>query len=229
MVLDSWMSGSNALRLGLRYERFLAYFFHWHPDIELLVHDLPVQGTEHTLGQFDFLFRRGGAVVHLEVAIKYYLRLGEPWETARCLGTDLTDRCDRKIAHGLAQQLALSRSEEGAATLRAAGILSVEERQLSLRGLLFDRIVHLENESPANLPEYWLATREELETRRWADGLRWAVAGRGEWFAPVYTAEVSTVTVDELVGTARDARPRLVLGFDGETEVTRGILIDREY
>lgn len=236
--LERWMTGTERLRHGLRYERFLSYFLEWHPQVDLLVHDLPVQGAERTLGQFDFIVRIGGVVTHLEVAIKYYLRLGKPWESARCLGTDLSDRMDRKIAHALSRQLALSAGEAGAQTLREAGLPHPRARRFSLRGLLFDRLSLLEAPPAAGtaavggegaIPQYWLATRRELAAREWAQGLRWAVAGRGEWFSPVRAVEVEAVSLEELLEEPVDGVPRLVPGLTETHEATRGILLDRDY
>lgn len=229
-ALERWMAGSDRRRHGLRYERFLAYYLEWHPEVELLVHDLAVQGRDRTLGQFDFVYRLAGCIVHLEVAIKYYMRLGRPWETQRCLGTDLVDRLDRKLAHGLARQLRLSNTEEGERVLAAADIPRVDERRFVVRGLLFDPLGRLDGDGADDtVPRYWAATRAELRERSWARSLRWAEASRGEWFSPVTLDEVESCDLEEILDVPLEGLPRLVLGLDDGGEATRGILLDRAY
>ena len=61
-------------RLGIYFENLLSFFFTHHPDYELEVKNLAVQGQQRTLGEFDLIYKDNNqdAFVHHEVAIKFF-------------------------------------------------------------------------------------------------------------------------------------------------------------
>ncbi len=226
--LIRWMRGTESLRHGLRYERFLTYFFHRHPDIEVLAADLPVRRSNRTIGQFDFVLNVGGQTIHVEVAIKYYLRLDQSWRTDRCLGTDLTDRLDIKLAHSLGRQLHLGSHKAAVGALSAYGIDRLDGAQLDLKGILFDRIEELDCNSDG-IPNYWFCTRDKLEALRWARDLDWALVTGDRWFSPVLCSEVECEKLPAVLDLTDSKRPTIVAGLDGSGELTRGVILHRPY
>ncbi|MEH6389617.1 MAG: DUF1853 family protein [Pseudomonas profundi] len=69
---------SRDLRLGNYYERLWQALLHLAPDVRILAHNVALRDNGHTLGELDLLIEDpAGAVVHLELAVKFYLGMPE--------------------------------------------------------------------------------------------------------------------------------------------------------
>ncbi|MEZ5448189.1 MAG: DUF1853 family protein [Thiolinea sp.] len=79
----------------------VGFWLQLSPHYQLLYSQLPVRDTERTLGELDFIVRRvaDDAVLHLEVAVKFYLGhaagQGGLAQMANWHGPSLQDRLDR--------------------------------------------------------------------------------------------------------------------------------------
>lgn len=142
-------------RMGLYYERLWQFLLAAAPDTELLAHNLRIYRGRQTLGELDLLYCRRGEtdLVHLEVAIKYYLGLregpGEAHDQARWIGPGGADSLAGKREHLHRHQLRLTELPEtrlalcdtlGEALARAAvggERLPVIHRRMAMPGVLF--------------------------------------------------------------------------------------------
>ena len=71
-ALDTFLGVHRFTRLGRYAENLLAWYFD-HQQL-LVAHGMQVRaGKDETVGEFDFLLRRGNALVHWEFATKFYL------------------------------------------------------------------------------------------------------------------------------------------------------------
>ncbi|WP_302142748.1 DUF1853 family protein [Halomonas alkalicola] len=161
-------------RMGLYHERLWQFLLDAAPGTELLAHNLRIHRGKQTLGELDLLYRRRGetALIHLEVAIKYYLGLiegpGSAEDQARWIGPGGADSLGGKREHLHRHQLRLTEQPETRQALRelidgdavgAARPLEIH-RQLAIPGVLFYPWRHPlpvpREANPAHLRGTWL-------------------------------------------------------------------------
>ncbi|KXS38396.1 MAG: hypothetical protein AWU55_1613 [Halomonadaceae bacterium T82-2] len=130
-------------RLGLYHEALWHFLIARAPGTRLLAANLSIRDARGvTLGELDLLYRRRGdaTVVHLELAIKYYLGLeagpGDDTAPARWIGPGCADSLAIKSRRALTHQLTMSRRPEARERLAAYSDAPVEQR-LALLGILF--------------------------------------------------------------------------------------------
>ncbi|GIZ51507.1 DUF1853 family protein [Noviherbaspirillum aridicola] len=119
-------------RLGRYAEKLLAWYLQHRDD--LYAHGVQVRaGQGETIGEFDFLLRRGDALVHWEFATKLYLLEsgGHGRHADYFVGPGLADTLGAKVRKIMEQQLALS--AHPAARLP----LPVVQAQALVKGWLF--------------------------------------------------------------------------------------------
>lgn len=173
-ALEARVGATLQGRMGLYHERLWQFLLEAAPGTELLAHNLRILRGKQTLGELDLLYRRHGEtpLVHLEVAIKYYLGLvegpGAPDNQARWIGPGGADSLAGKREHLHRHQLRLTELPEtrdalqallGRSAAGADGVLPVE-RRMAMPGVLFypwhatlppPREAH-----PAHLRGHWL-------------------------------------------------------------------------
>ena len=121
-------------RLGLYAEKLMAFYFQQRGL--LVAHGLQVRASRNdTVGEFDFLLRQHGALLHWEFATKFYLRAGSadgsPFNAL--VGPNLADTLGVKLRKILGQQLALGRHPAALALLPQP----VDQAQALVKGWLF--------------------------------------------------------------------------------------------
>ena len=87
-------------RLGKYYEFLLEFLFLNYPDIDLIYKGLPLrEDHSKTIGEFDFILydRQDRKIIHLEVAVKFYLKLKIENLTSSYIGPSFNDRLDKKM------------------------------------------------------------------------------------------------------------------------------------
>lgn len=132
-ALQAWLSRRTTRRLGHYFEQLLGFWFQHADHVELVASNQALQGDAGTLGEFDFLLREAAceALTHLEVAVKFYLGIGELSQQVAWVGPGLKDRLDRKRARLLRHQTQLGlrhRERHG---------MAIERARLLVKGRLF--------------------------------------------------------------------------------------------
>ena len=131
-------------RLGLRFESFIAYWLTLSPNFELLAQNIQViepfvsshKKGSHTHGELDFIIRNihTNKIIHLEVAVKFYLG-AKPYEDPfRWFGTNTKDQLGKKVEHLKNHQTQLS--NKFSSYLNKDGYL-IDNKQCFLKGRLF--------------------------------------------------------------------------------------------
>lgn len=138
------LGASREGRLGLYFESLWHFFLKSDPAAELLAHNLPVRDAGQTLGEFDCLYRcrDSDEIVHLELAVKFYLHTGNRRtgdSRAEWLGPGRHDRLDSKLDHLAAHQTRLA-AQPAAQRLLAADNLIPQRREVAIKGRLFRRL-----------------------------------------------------------------------------------------
>lgn len=224
-------------RRGIYYEKLVLERFRLDPGFSVLGHDIQINDVERTIGQIDFVVQNeeSAEILHVETAVKYFIQTGKIGRLDRWLGTDLSDRFDRKVLHLLHHQLPMIKNARGYPFTGR-----VNRSVASLKGILFYRL----KERPETLgiwprqPDGWWATPADFlstctgRNTTAIDG--WGIASAVDWFSPVRATEFSGEFQDDpeslirtVIGEA-SRRPVMVIGFSDGRERTRGFILDRK-
>jgi hypothetical protein len=196
-------------RLGFYAESLLEYFLTHGPAASLVAANVPLRRQRVTIGEFDFLLQTPrGARLHWELAVKFYLHIGDG-SAARArlsdyVGPNLQDRFDLKHERLLTHQLALTSRAEFA----SLGFEGPWEPQLYIKGRLF---YHGEGVTPASelgdahLRGWW-RTVSEWDAMHAESDDAWVVQPRLAWLA---SRRLAASDGDALLAAAATIRERL--------------------
>ncbi len=95
-------------QVGRWFERVHLAALQSTDGVEVLASNRALCGGGRTLGELDVLYRAAERVVHREVAVKYYLAVGDGDDPSCWIGPGKRDRLDRKLDRLVTHQLALS-------------------------------------------------------------------------------------------------------------------------
>lgn len=187
-ALEGRVGDSVNGRLGHYHERLWQHLLASAPGTRLVAHNCRIECDRRTLGELDLIYqRRGdGRLVHLEVAIKFYLGLpqgpGGADSQARWIGPGCVDSLAVKREHLHRHQLPLLDRVTDAATLgqllaspalvEAALAHGIEQR-LAMPGALFYPLAHGLTDDAATLSAPLEATPGHLHGR-WLHHRQWA-------------------------------------------------------
>ncbi|WP_158936743.1 DUF1853 family protein [Burkholderia sp. S171] len=138
-ALHAQVHKPSLTRLGFYAEALLEHFLTHGPHARLIAANIPLRTAERTLGEVDFLLENvRGERLHWELAVKFYLHIGEgdgAATLAHYVGPNLQDRFDLKHARLLNHQLGLSAHDEFA----SLGFEGPWRAELFVKGRLFYR------------------------------------------------------------------------------------------
>ena len=186
-LLDWLDQRCRSPRLGLVFECLWHFFLQQDPQTELIANNLPIRDGDRSVGELDILYRchQRDTVVHLELAVKFYLDAGRPQlagrDQSRWLGPDCRDRLDKKIDRLQQHQLPLPHTQWGQSVLAELGI---DEwlTELVFAGRLFHAIDRRTSTAqlPANSWIHWQQWQHS-ELRE----LDWLHLEKPDWFTDV--------------------------------------------
>ncbi|WP_245598344.1 DUF1853 family protein [Halomonas halodenitrificans] len=201
-ALEDHVGGTLQGRMGLYHERLWQFLLAMAPGTELLAHNLRIMDGRITLGELDLLYRRHGeaSIIHLEVAIKFYLGLAEgPSDDraqARWIGPGGADSLAGKREHLHRHQLRMTERPETreaiGATLGArapsTATLSAPSSRVAIPGVLFAPWHHPlpppREATPDHLRGLWLHWRDWYRYRHGLPrGTRGIRLGKPHWLA----------------------------------------------
>ena len=211
-------------KLGHLYEDAFELLIEGSDVLDLLAKNLQIPGAKgQTLGEVDFLIRErsSGTVIHLEVAIKFYLAVRCPDGFVRYPGPDPRDSLQNKLQRMRAKQLRLTRTDEARSLLMERFNVDTVTVRQGVYGALFDRI----DAEGISLPSFvsegcrrgkWLSAEEVHSYWRGLERL---------WFLPkvLWPVEVDedlkqnldAISVAEVVSRAAE---RCIMVFDEARE-----------
>lgn len=239
-ALNDYLGVHRFTRLGRYAENLLAWYFRhqgW-----LVAHGVQVRsGKEETVGEFDFLLRRGDALVHWEFATKFYLlnssdpALAGVQQADYFVGPNLSDTLGRKIRKILERQLKLGEHPA------AQGLLPqpLAAAQALLRGWLFYRRgeqppLQAVGVSAAHCRGWW-CTLQELEAHVPGPA---AILPRIAWLAPASLPQARLLSPEALRAAlagmfGTDRMPVMVASLaehEGQwVETDRGFVVPDEW
>lgn len=195
------VDASRGRRLGLYFESLWHFFLESDPGAVLLAHNLPVRDGGRTVGEFDCLYhcQTSGQIVHLELAVKFYLHAGtgsggSDDRRADWLGPGRRDRLDRKLNHLATHQTRLADHAAAQHLMEARGLMP-GRREVAVKGRLFRRpnqqCVPPHGFNPANALNDWVHIHalNTLDIDRNARFL--SILPRQHWLSPLVFASPS--------------------------------------
>ena len=117
MILDqdpqpliSQIEELKSKRLGYRFEAFINFWLQISPNYTLLAHNIQLIKDKQTLGEIDFIIQDSATrkIIHLEVAVKFYLGSAPFEDDYRWFGTNTNDQLGKKQQHLIDHQTQLS-------------------------------------------------------------------------------------------------------------------------
>jgi len=122
--LDALLAGQKDRRLGKYFETLWYFWLSHHPRYQIIENNLQVIIDGETLGEIDFIVldKKTKQVLHWEVAIKFYLGVGDTAEMSNWHGPNLHDRLDIKVDHLLHRQSTITNNPRVAEWLAQRGI-----------------------------------------------------------------------------------------------------------
>ena len=133
---ESIEQGPSNRRLGHRFETCVSTWFRHHPEWDIKAANHVVQLGKRTAGEIDLLVERAGEVLHLELAVKFYLSTSGSAQWDTWVGVDPVDRLDIKLDK-FKTQVALSAQPEVASHLKQFG-WEVDQRSVWMKGWFFE-------------------------------------------------------------------------------------------
>lgn len=135
--LEEEVIGSQAIRLGNRFEKMLIWWLKRSNHYEVLASNVVIQGAHQTLGEMDLFVenKSTGQRTHLELACKFYLNTSHSSKWNQWVGTNPIDRLDLKIKK-LEKQLDLRLHPRSAQFMQATGCIC-EASYAMMKGWFF--------------------------------------------------------------------------------------------
>lgn len=193
--LRHFLAGRRDQRLGHRFEALWEFYLRHHSFYQVMATNLQIQRDGRTLGALDMLLhdQRLDKVVHLELAVKFYLYVGaaEGPEGAHWVGTNPDDDLRQKVNHLLQHQLPLSDDPTTQQLLRSRGLPAPDQHCALIKGYLFHpvrgRVCPAPPVNPDHLRGLWVYARDSAVLNSRFPGSRWRVLPREHWLDPAPT------------------------------------------
>jgi hypothetical protein len=234
--LHAYLAVRPFTRLGRYAEKLMAFYLR-HAGV-LVEHGLQVRSEKGgTLGEFDFLVRIDGRLLHWEFATKLYLLEDNTFgrHADYFVGPGLADTLGLKIRKIMEKQLALSRHPAAAASLPEP----VTDAQALVKGWLFYHDVLPHTETPPGISAehcrgFWCA----LSQIDYLPQYRFLILPRLAWLAPARAQFGETMDLEALqqqlqMHFQQGSGPALVavLSTAGEEwlEVDRGFIVPDDW
>jgi hypothetical protein len=209
-------------RLGYRFEAFINYWLQISPNFTLIDHNIQIIENKQTLGEVDFIIqdKHSKAIIHLEVAVKFYLGTAPYEDDFRWFGTNTNDQLGKKQQHLTKHQTQLS--------LKYPKHFSynIDQRYCLLKGRLFYPL-NTKSSSPKSATEnhlkaYWIqqgqTTWDEFLNKTQVFSLE-----KHQWLATMQAADIKNKAL--LIKPLSLERPQCCISLNNKKEEDKRIFI----
>jgi hypothetical protein len=232
--LRAAVNGQKDRRLGNYFETLWRFWLTNNERYRLLRANLPVRTRDRTLGEFDLLVedRATGRTLHWELAVKFYLGVGDTARPENWWGPAQRDRLDLKTHRMIIHQSKLSQQPEAATLLTQLGI-HIDETWVILKGRLFypagQPAIEPHDAQPQHLRGFWVST---AVFSRFEEAL-WLPLDRHQWLAPQTEIEQSTcLRGSDIAAQWRHSplrRPLCLARVENAVEIERGFVVPDDW
>ena len=136
-------------KLGSVFEGLISFWLSISPNYQEKLNNIQIIEDKHTYGELDFIIEEitTGKIIHLEVAVKFYLGSEPLADPYRWFGTTTKDQLGKKIDHLKNHQTQLTKKYPN--QLKQYFTETIDERHCIIKGRLF--YPENSNSSPQNL------------------------------------------------------------------------------
>ena len=136
--LDEMLVQQKDKRLGKYFETLWLYWLKHNGRYQVIASNLQIIIDGRTLGEIDFIVfdKTSKRTMHWEMAIKFYLGMGDTREMCNWHGPNLRDRLDIKVQHLLHRQSMISKDKQVKQWLSERGIV-IDQCAVILKGRLY--------------------------------------------------------------------------------------------
>lgn len=178
-------------KLGRYFEHLMQSWIQSEPSLTCLAANLPVRVGGKTLGEFDLIVDNAGAIEHWEVAVKFYMAIGDSNDMNQWFGPNPTDTLSQKYERMKTHQLVLSTLPD-AQTLLAEQNWQVEKVRSLVKGRLFHPFDRFESGdialpkgvNPKHEKGWWISATDFSSRREFKDSL-FKRLPKSHWLAPL--------------------------------------------
>ena len=220
-ILRERLESQKDRRLGRYFETLWAFWLEQSPRFEIIEQNLPLRVDGKTLGELDFLVldKQSGKTLHWEVAVKFYLGVGDTHLQANWHGPGKKDRLDLKVEHLLNRQSVICQRSVVQVLMHERGY-QVDGCGIILKGRLFypyaigDKAAFPVDANPYHLHSYWVSMTtlmHNIEARHLEGKCISPLVGYGWMASADQSSEVPTLTVAELAEAITNRIYRLPL------------------
>ncbi len=230
-----------AYRLGKQFEDVVEALIRNSPNAKLLARNLTILDKKRTLGELDYLIQQtGGQVLHLEVAIKFYLHHPQIHGLSGFIGPGGRDRLDIKQQRLQTHQLPITRKAEARQALLDSDLPLPTHQATLLTGYLFypyntyytAHWPQIKALHPNHYKGWWLrhSDIEQLDTQPDSDTY-FVILPRHHWIAGLEHQEhLTPLTKTELKHQITEAHsPKMIVETREEKgrwrTISRGIIV----
>ena len=222
-------------RLGRYFECLWQYWLAHNGRFRLLHANLPIRDHQRTLGEFDLLVKDtlSGKTMHWELAVKFYLGMGDSSDAQNWWGPRQRDRLDIKTQHMLNHQCRLHHQAAARTTLKKLGI-QIDESWLLLKGRLFYPLGTAapgpEHACPEHLQGFWTVPSQLAAAFENAQLL---TLERHQWLAPLVRVDRKKsanprVVLASIMDEVKEL-PRCIAVIQDGIELTRGFVVAEDW
>lgn len=238
-ALHDYLALKPFTRLGRYAERLMAFYF--EAQGVLRGHGVQVRsdtnGTNETIGEFDFLLQQGGDLVHWEFATKFYLLepSGDGQEADYFVGPNLADTLGAKMHKIFSRQLMLAQHPAAQRYLPQP----VAHAQALLKGWLFyhdskDHAVEALGVAGDHCRGFWRELREagqlDMQLAIILPRLSWLAPARVETAQALDRQALQAVLAEHFAGDSMPLLVALLEAEEGEAvEVRRGFIVPDDW
>ncbi len=229
------IEGQKDRRLGNYFETLWRFWLQTNGRYRLLYANLPVRSRDRTtLGEFDLLLadRETGKTLHWELAVKFYLGVGDTAQPENWWGPAQRDRLDIKTRRLLTHQSKLSQHPEADTLLNQLGI-RIDETWVILKGRLFypaaQPAIQPRGAQPGHLSGFWAST---AVFARFEEAL-WLPLERHQWLAPQSEIDqFACLQGSDITAQWRHSplrRPLCLARIENAVEIERGFVVPDDW
>ncbi|AOE50765.1 DUF1853 family protein [Kangiella sediminilitoris] len=232
-------------RLGVYFEQLWQHLTKYCDSLDVVVHNLQVIIDNHTYGEFDSILqdRVFERTIHCELAVKFYLQVGEGEALSDWVGPNLRDRFDNKYERLFNHQLKLSEQPLIKQWLRHKEIF-IDEKKVLTRGRLFypvksfmqEHYAYPKEVSPRHLKGFW-TTWEEFAHLQLSSDIQWLLLPKDYWLSEVDPEEQEELKVINkntfLIHGHSEGYPfqkiQQIIGVRSGKEIMRGFVVTDDW
>ena len=214
-----------AYRLGKHFEDCVEHWFESSLTNKILARNLVIQSAERTLGELDLIYQNNALeIVHLELAIKFYLLNKGGTQLTDFVGPAGHDRLDLKWDRLRQHQLPLSHTGQVLNFFKQHSLPLPTRQQLLLTGMLFYAYENWQSTfvegiglNPQHQRGWWLEHHELAQLKTTHGPERgFIILPKWHWIGgPRHYSEPKPIDYKQLmVGTSADPWPNMVLMYE---------------